>query len=102
MTCRRCARSQGVLLPKFGVVIGDLAHQLFDHGPATGLVQGTGQFGNRFGNRDNDFVRIDGIRLVGRYRIFGKKAVDGFDDQAVQARPFFVLILFVGDGSSPP
>jgi hypothetical protein len=86
------------LLAKFGVIIGDFTRQLFKHGLSAGAVEAAGQFRHRLGDGGQYFVSIDRFRLVDRHRIFGEKAVDGFDDQAVQARPFFVLILFVGDG----
>lgn len=86
------------MLAKFGIVIGDFTRQLLKHGLAAGAVEAAGQFRHRLGDGGHDLIRIDRFRLVGRHRIFGEKAVDGFDDQAVQARPFFVLILLVGDG----
>jgi hypothetical protein len=86
------------LLAKFGVIIGDFTRQLFKHGLPADAVEAAGQFGHRLGDGGQYFIRIDRFRLVHGDRIFGEKAVDGFDDQAVQARPFFVLVLFVGDG----
>jgi hypothetical protein len=95
---RRSGRSQCVLLTKFGVIIGDFTRQLFKHGLSADAVETARQLRHGLGDRGHDFIRIDRFRLVDRDRIFGEKAVDGFDDQAVQARPFLVLILFVGDG----
>jgi hypothetical protein len=85
-------------LAEFSVVFANFAYQLLDHRLAARVIQAASQFSYGFGHGGDDLVGIDGIGLVGRYRIFGKETVDGFDDQAVQARPFFVLILFVGDG----
>jgi hypothetical protein len=86
------------LLAKFGIVIGDFTRQLLKHGLSAGAVEAARQLRHRLGDSGHDLIRIDRFRLVGRDRVFGEKAVDGFDDQAVQARPFLVLILFVGDG----
>jgi hypothetical protein len=56
--------SQLVLLAEFGVVIHDLAHQLFDHLLAAGVFHAARHFGHDFGNRDDDLLAVDGVRLV--------------------------------------
>jgi hypothetical protein len=65
-----------VLLPVFGVVIHDLAHQLLDHGLAAGGILPVGQFRYRFGDGGNDFIGIDRVRLFAGDGILGKKAVE--------------------------
>ena len=98
MPGRRGAGAQGILLAEFLIVFADFPGQLLDHGLAAGGVEGTGQLRHGLGDSGNDFVRIDGVGLGRRYRKFGEKTVDGFDDLAVQARPFFVKVVLVGDG----
>jgi hypothetical protein len=98
VACRRDAGSQRILLAKFGVVFCNFTRQLLEHGLPAGAVEAAGQFSHRLGDGGHYLVGIDRFRLVGRHRIFGEKVVDGFDDQAVQARPFFVVIVLVGDG----
>ena len=57
-------RAELVLLTIFGVIAHDLARQLFDHLLTPGIVQAVGQLRHRFCNRGDDFIGIDGVRLV--------------------------------------
>ena len=62
--------------------------------PAGGILP-VGQLRHGFGDGGDDFIGIDRVGLLAGNGVFGKKAVDHIDDQAMQARPFLVFILIV-------
>src|SRR5580704_1469163 len=89
----RAGLAQLILLPVFGVIFHDAASELVDDSLTRRGILAAGQFRHRFCQRRDDLVGIDGVRHIGRHWIFGKETVDHFDDQAMQARPLFVVAL---------
>jgi hypothetical protein len=85
--------SGDVVLAKFGVIIHDFMHQLFNYFLTDLGVLATRQFRHGLGNRVYHFVRIDRIRLASRCRMPSKEIIDQLDNQAMQARSILVFIL---------
>ena len=89
------------LLAKFGVVIHDLVHQPLDQLLPIGAFHAAGHFRHHLGERGDNLIAVDGVRLIFRNGIVGKEIVNRIDKQTVQAGPFLVVFGVVGNGSSP-
>ncbi len=92
------ALAERVLLPELGVVLDDFAGELIDHGLPGRDVLAAGQLGHSLRQRGDHLVGIDRVRLVGGDGIFRKEIVDHLDNQAMQARPFIVVVWIVCHG----
>jgi hypothetical protein len=92
---------QLILLAKFRVIAQDFARELLDHLLPVGVFHAAGHLGHDLGNSSDGLAGVDCARLVLGHRIVRKEIVDGFDNQTVQARPFLIVFLVVGNGGSP-
>ena len=90
-----------VLLAKFRVVFHHLLHQPLDQLLPVGALHAAGHLGHHFGNRGDNLIAVDGVRLVFGNGIVGKEIVDGVDKQAMQAGPFLIVFGVVANGGSP-
>jgi hypothetical protein len=88
-------RTHRFLLTKLRVVIHDFTHQLFDHILAERSIPAARQFRHGLGNGGNDLVRVERVRLTCGGGVLCKKVLDQIDNQAMQAWPFFGLVLII-------
>ena len=97
----RYCGAQLILLPEFRVVFHDLLHQPLNHLLAAGIFHAACHLGHDFGQRDDNLIAVDDVRLVLRHGIVSKEIVDGVDKQTMQAGTFVVVFGIFGNGGSP-